>query len=99
TLTSGATATIYRITEEAEEDAALLSYLDARGLRPGAESTIHASSGALETIMLEGPRGSATLGLRPAALVLVLEGRADPALFHRIPASALTPSTRASSDD
>src|SRR5262249_33302598 len=40
TLASGATATIYRITEEAEEDAALLSYLEARGLRPGAEITI-----------------------------------------------------------
>jgi len=94
TLASGATATIYRITEEAEEDAALLSYLEARGLRPGAEITVHASSGALETIMLEGPRGSATLGLRPAALIRVLEGKADPALFHRIPASTATPTAR-----
>ena len=32
---AGAHATIYRITEEAEEDAGLLSYLEARALKPG----------------------------------------------------------------
>ena len=30
--------------------------------------------------------GRATLGLRPAALIRVLPGEADPALFHRVPA-------------
>ena len=35
-IEAGAHATIYRITEEAEEDAALLSYLEARALTPGA---------------------------------------------------------------
>jgi hypothetical protein len=35
---------------------------------------------------LDGPIGRATLGLRPAALVKVLPGTADPALFHRVPA-------------
>jgi DtxR family Mn-dependent transcriptional regulator len=87
TLQSGAEATIYRITEEAEEDAGLLSYLEARGLRPGAEITVQASSESLDAVTLTGPRGSATLGLRPASLILVLPGKADPALFHRLPSS------------
>jgi DtxR family Mn-dependent transcriptional regulator len=85
---SGARATIYRITEEAEEDTALLSYLEARGLRPGAAIAMRSCSEALDTISLEGPRGAATLGFRPAALVLVLPGDADPALFHHVPMSA-----------
>jgi DtxR family Mn-dependent transcriptional regulator len=82
---SGSRVTIYRITEEAEEDAALLSYLEARGLRPGAPVTILARSESLDSLTLEGPIGRATLGLRPAALVRVLSGDADPALFHRVP--------------
>lgn len=85
TLSSGDRATIYRITEEAEEDPALLSYLEARALRPGAPIAVLASSEPLDSITVEGPRGSATLGLRPASLVRVLPGTADPALFHRIP--------------
>ena len=85
TLSSGDRATIYRITEEAEEDPALLSYLEARGLRPGASIAVLASSEPLDSITVDGPRGSATLGLRPASLVRVLPGTADPALFHRIP--------------
>ena len=35
-IEAGQRATIYRITEEAEEDAGLLSYLEARALTPGA---------------------------------------------------------------
>jgi DtxR family transcriptional regulator, Mn-dependent transcriptional regulator len=85
TLEAGARATIYRITEEAEEDAGLLSYLEARGLRPGAPITVLARSGSLDSLTLEGPLGRATLGLRPASLVHVLRGEADPALFHRVP--------------
>ena len=34
-MEAGSPATIYRITEEAEEDAGLLSYLEARALTPG----------------------------------------------------------------
>ena len=86
-LASGDRATIYRITEEAEEDAGLLSYLEARGLRPGAEISVQASSESLDAVTLSGPRGSATLGLRPASLILVLPGQADPQLFRRSPAS------------
>ena len=64
---------------------ALLSYLEARGLRPGAHITVLARSESLDSLTLDGPLGRATLGLRPAALVRVLPGEADPALFHRVP--------------
>lgn len=84
-VNAGERATIYRITEAAEEDAGLLSYLEARGLRPGAPVTILARSESLDSLTLDGPLGRATLGLRPAALVQVLQGDADPALFHRVP--------------
>ena len=83
---AGQRATIYRITEAAEEDAALLSYLEARGLRPGTHITVLARSESLDSLTLDGPLGRATLGLRPAALVRVLPGEADPSLFHRVPA-------------
>lgn len=82
---AGERATIYRITEEAEEDAGLLSYLEARALTPGATVTVLARSESLDSLTLDGPRGRATLGLRPASLVHVLLGEADPALFHRVP--------------
>ena len=82
---SGSEATIYRITEEAEEDEGLLSYLDARGLRPGAVVTVRASSDVVDAITVDGPRGAATLGVRPASLIRALPGRADASLFHRLP--------------
>ena len=85
-IEGGSRATIYRITEEAEEDAGLLSYLEARALKPGAHVTVLARSESLDSLTLEGPRGRATLGLRPAALVHVLPGEADPDLFHKVPA-------------
>jgi DtxR family Mn-dependent transcriptional regulator len=84
-MEAGERATIYRITEDAEEDPALLSYLEARALTPGAHVTILARSASLDAVTLEGPIGRATLGLRPASLVHVLRGEADPALFHRVP--------------
>jgi len=92
-MESGTRATIYRITEEAEEDAGLLSYLEARALTPGAHIAVLARSESLDSMTLDGPRGRATLGLRPAALIHVLPGEADPSLFHRVPARA----TRAAS--
>ncbi len=82
---AGDLVTIYRITEAAEEDPALLSYLEARGLRPGAHVQVLARSESLDSLTLDGPLGRATLGLRPAALIRVLPGAADPALFHRVP--------------
>ena len=86
-MEAGTHATVYRITEEAEEDAGLLSYLEARALKPGAAITILARSVSLDSLTLEGPLGRATLGLRPAAMVRVLPGTADPSLFHRVPAA------------
>ena len=85
---AGEHVTIYRITEEAEEDPGLLSYLEARGLRPGAPVNVLARSESLDSLTLDGPLGRATLGLRPASLVRVLPGTADPALFHRVPSRA-----------
>jgi DtxR family transcriptional regulator, iron-dependent repressor len=86
-MEAGTRATVYRITEDAEEDAGLLSYLEARALKPGAPISILARSGSLDSLTLEGPLGRATLGLRPASLIRVLPGDADPALFHRVPGS------------
>jgi DtxR family Mn-dependent transcriptional regulator len=85
TIEAGQRATIYRITEEAEEDAGLLSYLEARGLRPGTPITVLARSESLDSLTLNGPLGRATLGLRPASLVRVIPGDADPGLFHKVP--------------
>ena len=62
---SGSQVTIYRITEAAEDDGGLVSYLQARGLRPGARATILARSESTDSLTLEGPLGRATLGLRP----------------------------------
>ncbi len=84
-LEAGEHATILRITEDAEEDPALLSYLEARALLPGVRIDVLARSGSLDAITLDGPRGRATLGLRPAALIRVIRGDADPGLFHRVP--------------
>ncbi len=85
-MEAGQTATVYRITEEAEEDAGLLGYLEARALTPGARVSILARSESLDSLTLDGPRGRATLGLRPASLIRVLPGEADPSLFHTVPA-------------
>jgi DtxR family Mn-dependent transcriptional regulator len=82
---SGERVTIYRITEAAEDDTGLVSYLEARGLRPGAAVTILARSDSTDSLTLEGPLGRATLGLRPASLIRVLSGEPDPALFHHVP--------------
>lgn len=82
---AGTEVTILRITEEAEEDVDLLSYLEEHQLVPGAVAKVVEMSSARESISLEGPRGSSTMGLRPAGLIRVLAGRADPALFHKVP--------------
>ena len=82
---AGTEVTILRITEEAEEDVDLLSYLEQHQLVPGAMAMVVEVSAARESISLEGPRGSSTMGLRPAGLIRVLPGRADPSLFHKVP--------------
>jgi DtxR family transcriptional regulator, Mn-dependent transcriptional regulator len=82
---AGQEVTIYRITEEAEEDVELLTYLEQHQLVPGTVARVEDVSSARDSITLAGPTGRSTMGLRPAALIRVLPGRADPSLFHRIP--------------
>lgn len=82
---AGSEVTIYRITEEAEEDIELLSYLEQTRLVPGTVARVVEVSAGRDTVALDGPQGRSMLGLRPASLIRVLPGRADPALFHRVP--------------
>ncbi|MDQ3938226.1 MAG: metal-dependent transcriptional regulator [Chloroflexota bacterium] len=82
---AGKEVTIYRITEEAEEDVELLSYLEQAGLVPGTIARVIEISSGREAVTLEGPAGRSVIGLRPASLIRVLPGRADPSLFHRVP--------------
>ena len=82
---AGDEITILRITEEAEEDVDLLSYLEAHRLVPGTVAQVLERSSGRDSISLEGPNGNSTLGLRPASLIRVLPGRADPGLFHKPP--------------
>ncbi|HXX61512.1 MAG TPA: metal-dependent transcriptional regulator [Candidatus Sulfotelmatobacter sp.] len=84
-IEAGMTVTIYRITEQAEEDAELLVYLEQQGLVPGAHATVQEVSTGRDSITLDGPRGRSSMGLRPAGLIRVLPGRADPTLFHHVP--------------
>ena len=84
----GTDVTIYRITEEAEEDAELLGYLERSGLVPGTLARVVEVSTARDSVTIEGPRGRGTMGLRPASLIRVLPGPADAKLFHRVPGEA-----------
>ena len=77
--------TILRITEEAEEEAELLVYLEEQGLVPGVRARVVEISKASDSITFVGPHGQGSMGLRPASLIRVLPGTADPALFHRVP--------------
>jgi DtxR family Mn-dependent transcriptional regulator len=86
----GGQATILRVTEEAEEDARLLTFLQDHGLRPGTLVEVLEVAGHIGTIRLrvEGARDDVTLGLAAAAKIRALPGRADPGLFHRVPEHA-----------
>jgi DtxR family Mn-dependent transcriptional regulator len=84
-VASGDEITIYRITEEAEEDADLLSYLEGQQLVPGTVARIVEVSTSRDAVVIDGPTGRSTMGLRPASLIRVLPGRADQSLFHRMP--------------
>ncbi|HEY8167647.1 MAG: metal-dependent transcriptional regulator [Candidatus Limnocylindrales bacterium] len=82
---AGSDVTILRITEMAEEDRELLEYLEAQDLVPGTHATVVEVSTGRDSLTIEGPRGRGSLGLRPAALIRVLPGQADPGLFHEVP--------------
>jgi DtxR family Mn-dependent transcriptional regulator len=87
--------TILRVTEEAEEDARLLTFLQDHGIRPGSVFAIEEVAEHLGTVRLHRSRSDGgqpdepvTLGLVAAAKLRVLPGRADGALFHRVPERA-----------
>lgn len=87
----GTEVTILRVTEEAEEDSRLLSFLEAHGVRPGSVFAVEEVADHLGTMRLrrtDDPDAASepiTLGLVAAAKICVLPGRADPALFHVVP--------------
>ena len=89
---AGSEATILRVTEEAEEDARLLTFLQENGVRPGSVFAVTDVAEHLGTMTLRRitPAGGndVTLGLVAAAKIRMLPGRADPGLFHRVPERA-----------
>jgi DtxR family Mn-dependent transcriptional regulator len=85
---AGSEVTILRVTEEAEEDARLLTFLQEHGVRPGNRFTVTEVAEHIGTMTLIGPAGEVTLGLTAAAKLRAIPGQADPALFHRVPERA-----------
>ena len=86
--TAGEEVTILRVTEEAEEDARLLTFLQEHDVRPGSVFAVDEVSEHIGTMTMRGPRGEVTLGLTAAAKLRALPGRADPELFHQVPERA-----------
>ncbi len=82
----GTEITVLRVTEEAEEDARLLTFLQENEVRPGARFAVREVAGHIGTVTLERDGREVTLGLVAAAKIRVLPGRADAGLFHRVPA-------------
>jgi DtxR family Mn-dependent transcriptional regulator len=91
---AGTEVTILRVTEEAEEDARLLTFLQENGVRPGHVFEVVDVADHIGTMTLRRADGGAddghevTLGLSAAAKLRMLAGRADPGLFHRVPERA-----------
>lgn len=90
----GTDVTILRVTEEAEEDARLLTFLQDNGVRPGHVFEVVEVAQHIGTMTLRRVEGGAqdghevTIGLVAAAKLRVLPGRAEPNLFHRVPERA-----------
>ena len=91
----GTTITILRVTEEAEEDGRLLTFLEDNGIRPGSAFAVTDVSDHIGTMTLEREGRNVVIGLNAAAKVRVLEGTADPGLFHRVPERAQLAAGRA----
>ncbi|MGH2446833.1 MAG: metal-dependent transcriptional regulator, partial [Candidatus Limnocylindria bacterium] len=91
---AGGDVTILRVTEEAEEDARLLTFLQENGVRPGHVFEVVDVAEHIGTMTLRRADGGAqdghqvTIGLVAAAKLRMLEGRADQGLFHRVPKRA-----------
>jgi DtxR family transcriptional regulator, Mn-dependent transcriptional regulator len=94
TAQAGTDVTILRVTEEAEEDARLLTFLQTNGVRPGHVFEVVEVADHIGTMTLRGVAGGpedgreVTLGLVAAAKLRMLPGRADRGLFHRVPERA-----------
>jgi DtxR family transcriptional regulator, Mn-dependent transcriptional regulator len=84
----GGEVTILRVTEEAEEDARLLTFLQENEVRPGSVFEVADVAQHIGTMTLRRDGRDVTLGLVAAAKIRMLEGRADPSLFHRVPERA-----------
>jgi DtxR family Mn-dependent transcriptional regulator len=85
---AGHEITILRVTEEAEEDARLLTFLQENGVRPGNVFKVADVAEHIGTMTLEREGSEVTIGLAAAAKLRMLDGRADPSLFHRVPERA-----------
>ncbi len=91
---AGEEVTILRVTEEAEEDARLLTFLQENGVRPGNVFAVVDVSEHIGTLTLRRAAADAedghevTMGLSAAAKLRMLRGRADQGLFHRVPERA-----------
>jgi DtxR family Mn-dependent transcriptional regulator len=91
---AGGEVTILRVTEEAEEDARLLTFLQENGVRPGHIFDVVDVAEHIGTMTLRRSDGGpmdgheVTIGLVAAAKLRVLDGRAEPSLFHRVPERA-----------
>ncbi len=85
---AGGEVTILRVTEQAEEDARLLTFLEEHGVRPGSVFGVSDVAQHIGTMTLDGPDGAVTLGLVAAAKLRALPGRADASLFHHVPERA-----------
>ena len=82
---AGTEITVLRVTEEAEEDARLLTFLQENEMRPGAQFSVRDVAGHIGTMTLAREGHEVTLGLVAAAKIRVLPGEADAGLFHRVP--------------
>jgi DtxR family Mn-dependent transcriptional regulator len=88
TARPGDELTILRVTEEAEEDARLLTFLEQNGVRPGSIFAVVDVAEHIGTMTLERDGHEVTLGLAAAAKLRILVGRAERSLFHRVPERA-----------
>ena len=82
---AGERATVYRITEEAEEDAGLLSYLEARALMPGAHITDPRALGIARLADARRPARPGDPGTPAGGADPGPPRRRRPALFHTVP--------------
>jgi DtxR family Mn-dependent transcriptional regulator len=80
--------TVLRVTEEAEEDARLLTFLEENEIRPGSVFDVVDVADHIGTMTLRRDGREVTVGLVAAAKLRVLPGEADRALFHEVPERA-----------